>query len=218
MNRSLVRGAVALTATAVATSAVRRGRAVPGIDTRHLAGKTAVVTGAGSGIGRSLALLLAQRGALVQAADVDEASAETVAAEIRAAGGRAQAHAVDVADAGAVGRLADLVFAAGPVDLLFNNAGIGLAGELTDTTLSDWRRLIDVNLMGVVHGLHAFLPRLLAQGRPRTSSTPRRWPGSCRPPGSARTPRPRPPSSASPTRSTSSSGAPRSESPRYAPA
>ena len=66
----------------------------------------------------------------------------------------------------AVGRLADLVFAAGPVDLLFNNAGIGLAGEITDTTLSDWRRLIDVNLMGVVHGLHAFLPRLLAQDRP----------------------------------------------------
>ena len=166
MNRLLIRGTVALAATAAATAAARRRLAAPGIDTEHLAGKTAVVTGAGSGIGRSLAILLAERGALVYAADIDEASAQAVAREIRAAGGRAQAHAVDVADPDAVGRLADLVFAAGPVDLLFNNAGIGLAGEITDTTLGDWRRLIDVNLMGVVHGLHAFLPRLLAQDRP----------------------------------------------------
>ena len=166
MNRLLVPSTVALAATAAATAAVRRRLAAAGIDAGHLAGKTAVVTGAGSGIGRSLAILLAERGALVHAADIDEASVQAVAGEIRAAGGGAQAHAVDVADPDAVGRLADLVFAAGPVDLLFNNAGIGLAGEITDTTLSDWRRLIDVNLMGVVHGLHAFLPRLLAQDRP----------------------------------------------------
>ncbi len=136
------------------------------IDARHLSGKTAVVTGAGSGIGRSLAALLARRGALVHAADLDGESAEAVAREIRAAGGAAVAHTVDVADAGAVARLADLVFTGGPVDLLFNNAGIGHAGAVTDTTLGDWRRLIDVNLMGVVHGLRAFLPRLLAQDRP----------------------------------------------------
>jgi NAD(P)-dependent dehydrogenase (short-subunit alcohol dehydrogenase family) len=168
VNRLLVRATVALaaTATAAAATAVRRRRSATGIDAGHLAGKTAVVTGAGSGIGRSLAILLAERGARVHAADIDEASAQAAATEIRAAGGRAQAHAVDVADPDAVGRLADLVFAAGPVDLLFNNAGIGLAGELTDTTLKDWQRLIDVNLMGVVHGLHAFLPRLLAQDRP----------------------------------------------------
>ena len=157
MNRLLVPSTVALAATAAATAAVRRRLAAAGIDAGHLAGKTAVVTGAGSGIGRSLAILLAERGALVHAADIDEASVQAVAGEIRAAGGGAQAHAVDVADPDAVGRLADLVFAAGPVDLLFNNAGIGLAGEITDTTLSDWRRLIDVNLMGVVHGLHAGL-------------------------------------------------------------
>jgi short-subunit dehydrogenase len=167
VNRLRIPSTVALAAmaTAAAATAVRHRRSATGIDAGHLAGKTAVVTGAGSGIGRSLAILLAERGALVHAADIDEASAQAVAAEIRAAGGRAQAHAVDVADPGAVGRLADLVFAAGPVDLLFNNAGIGLAGELTDTTLKDWQRLIDVNLMGVVHGLHAFLPRLLAQDR-----------------------------------------------------
>ena len=136
------------------------------IDARHLTGKTAVVTGAGSGIGRSLATLLAQRGASVHAADLNGNSAEAVAQQIRDAGGSAAAHTVDVADAGAVARLAGLVFADGPVDLLFNNAGIGHAGAVADTTLSDWRRLIDVNLMGVVHGLHAFLPQLLAQDRP----------------------------------------------------
>ena len=126
-------------------------------------GKTAVVTGAGSGIGRSIARLLAERGTTVHVADRGGPSAEAVASEIRAAGGIALAHTVDVTDADAVIALADAV---GPIDLLFNNAGIGHAGAVIDTTLDDWRRLIDVNLMGVVHGLHAFLPRLLAEDRP----------------------------------------------------
>ncbi|HEY1486942.1 MAG TPA: SDR family NAD(P)-dependent oxidoreductase [Micromonosporaceae bacterium] len=125
------------------------------------AGSTAVVTGAGSGIGRSLARLLAERGAAVHVVDVNRSAAETTATEI---GGTA--HAVDVTDAEAVERLAADVFRAGPLELLFNNAGIGHAGAVVDTTLDDWRALIDVNLMGVVHGLHAFLPRLLAQDRP----------------------------------------------------
>lgn len=131
-----------------------------------LTGKTAVVTGAGSGIGRSLATLLAGRGATVHVADINGANAEKVAAEIREAGGTAVPHTVDVADAAAVERLADTVFALGPIDMLFNNAGIGVAGTLADTTLEDWRRLIDINLMGVVHGVNAFLGRLLAQDRP----------------------------------------------------
>ncbi len=139
---------------------------MPGIDTTDLTGKTAVVTGAGSGIGRSIALLLGRRGAAVHVADLDGASAEAVAAAVTAAGGTAVAHTLDVTDPDAVAGLADDVFAAGPVDLLFNNAGIGHAGAVTDATLQDWRRLLDVNVMGVVHGLHAFLPRLLAQDRP----------------------------------------------------
>jgi NAD(P)-dependent dehydrogenase (short-subunit alcohol dehydrogenase family) len=166
MNRSMMGGVVLLTAAAGAAIAARRRPAAARIDARDLAGKTAVVTGAGSGIGRSLALLLAERGAAVHAADINQPAAEAVAGQIKDAGGRATAHGVDVADAGAVLGLADHVFATGPVDLLFNNAGIGLAGEVTETTLGDWRRLIDVNLMGVVHGLHAFLPRLLAQDPP----------------------------------------------------
>lgn len=159
-------GVVLLAAAAGAAIAARRRSAAARIDARDLAGKTAVVTGAGSGIGRSLALLLAERDAVVHAADINQPAAEAVAGQIKDAGGRATAHAVDVADAGSVLGLADHVFATGPVDLLFNNAGIGLAGEVTETTLGDWRRLIDVNLMGVVHGLHAFLPRLLAQDPP----------------------------------------------------
>lgn len=76
------------------------------------------------------------------------------------------AHHLDVTDSDAVTRLADTVFAAGPLDLLFNNAGVGHAGAVADMSIPDWRRVVDINLMGVVHGVHAFLPRLLAQHRP----------------------------------------------------
>ena len=161
------RAAVLAAGTGVAAVAASRRRTTVGpIDTSDLTGKQAVVTGAGSGIGRSLARLLAQRGATVHVVDIDAAAAEAVAQEVRTAGGTAVAHTVNVADVDAVGRLATRVLRDGPLDLLFNNAGIGHAGAVADTTLEDWRRLVDVNVMGVVHGLHAFLPHLLAQDRP----------------------------------------------------
>ncbi|MCW2776914.1 MAG: sadH 2 [Frankiales bacterium] len=153
------RRTLVLAAAAGAALAAHR-RAFPGYATSDLTGRTAVVTGAGSGIGRSLAVLLASRGAAVHVVDVDLARAQAVADQV---GGTA--HQVDVSDAAAVQALADAVFAAGPVDLLFNNAGIGHAGAVADTTLEDWQRLVAVNVMGVVHGVHAFLPRLLAQDR-----------------------------------------------------
>ncbi len=169
MNRTLTGGAVLLTATAGATAgtaaALRRKVAASPLKAGDLTGRTAVVTGAASGIGRSLALLLARRGALVHAADISQTGVAAVVKEIDAALGKAVAHVIDVSDADAVGLLADAAFDGGSVDFLFNNAGIGQAGELTDTTLADWRRLIDVNLLGVVNGLHAFLPRLLEQDR-----------------------------------------------------
>lgn len=126
----------------------------------YYANKVAVVTGAGSGIGRSIARLLGHYGARVHCADINVEAALATASELA----NAQAHRLDVADASAVSAFADRVFAQERrVDLLFNNAGIGHAARVTDTELDDWRRVIDINLMGVVHGIHAFLPRMLQQ-------------------------------------------------------
>src|SRR5918999_4572306 len=128
-------------------------------------GRVAVVTGAGSGIGRSTALLLARLGATVHAADLDEQAVAAVVAEIEAAGGRGTAHVTDVTDPASVEALAERVFEAhGAVDVLHNNAGVGHAGPVEETTLDEWNRVLSVNLMGVVHGVHCFVPRMLRQG------------------------------------------------------
>jgi NAD(P)-dependent dehydrogenase (short-subunit alcohol dehydrogenase family) len=128
-------------------------------------GKVAVVTGAGSGIGRSTALLLARLGAKVHVVEIDSERATGVVAEIEREGGKAQPHTVDVTDADAVATLAAAVYATdGRVDILHNNAGIGGVGPVEETPLEDWRKIVEVNLMGVVHGIHAFVPRMLNQG------------------------------------------------------
>jgi NAD(P)-dependent dehydrogenase (short-subunit alcohol dehydrogenase family) len=133
----------------------------------ELSGKTVVITGAGSGIGKATARLVASLGAKVHVSDLDREAAERTAAEIEAAGGAAEAQQLDVTDADAVEALAERVFAAdGAVDILHNNAGVGHNATVEDTTLEDWRRVIEVNLMGTVHGVHAFVPRMLRQGRP----------------------------------------------------
>ncbi len=151
-------------AAALAGVRARTARAGTGLSGADLHGRTAVVTGAGSGIGRALALLLARRSAFVHVADLDAGRAQAVTHQILDSGGQAVAHTVDVS--AAVDALAEQVAQAGGVDVLFNNAGIGHAGNVADTPLSDWQRVIDVNLMGVVHGVHAFVPLLLTQGRP----------------------------------------------------
>jgi NAD(P)-dependent dehydrogenase (short-subunit alcohol dehydrogenase family) len=120
----------------------------------------AIVTGAASGIGRALAALLVEQGAAVVLADVDEAGARSAADEL---GGTAAA--LDVTDAGAVGRLVDSVVAErGRLDLMFNNAGIGAGGPVEDLDLATWRRVIDVDLMGVVNGVAAAYPVMVRQG------------------------------------------------------
>jgi NAD(P)-dependent dehydrogenase (short-subunit alcohol dehydrogenase family) len=134
---------------------------------QDLAGKVVVITGAGSGIGRSTASLLARHGAKVHVADIDEATAQETVRAIEAAGGRGAAHALDVSDAAAVDAFAGRIFAEeGRVDVLHNNAGIGHAGDIASIAFEDWRRVIEVNLLGVAYGVQAFVPRMLEQGRP----------------------------------------------------
>ncbi|MGA3123908.1 MAG: glucose 1-dehydrogenase [Polyangiaceae bacterium] len=124
--------------------------------------KTALVTGAGSGIGKAIAELFAQQGATVWAVDRDEASAETTAAGIRAAGGRAESARVDVSEAADVEALAGRI---GPLDVLVNNAGIGHVGNLLATTAQDLDRLYAVNVRGVFNGARALVPPMLDRRR-----------------------------------------------------
>ncbi len=125
----------------------------------------AIVTGGASGIGKALCEDLAGRGATVLVADIDLAGAQAAAAAIAGRGGRAFAVHVDVREAGGVQALVDdAVREHGRLDLMFNNAGIGVGGELRDLTLDHWRTAVEVNLMGVVHGVAAAYPVMLRQG------------------------------------------------------
>ncbi|MFN7950731.1 MAG: SDR family oxidoreductase [bacterium] len=127
--------------------------------------RVAIVTGGASGIGLAVVQELAQRGAQVVIADVDGAKADAAAAAIVASGGRARAARVDVADAVQVEELIAGTYASdGRLDYLFNNAGIALFGEVRDMTLAQWKRLLEVNLHGVVHGIAAAYPRMVERG------------------------------------------------------
>ena len=126
-----------------------------------------MVTGAGSGIGRATALLLGRLGAAVHVVDIDGDAAEAVRAELARGGAEASAHVVDCSDAAAVEALAERIYAGGAtIDILHNNAGIGHGGEIEATTVEDWQQVIGVNLLGVAYGIQAFVPRMLASGRP----------------------------------------------------
>jgi NAD(P)-dependent dehydrogenase (short-subunit alcohol dehydrogenase family) len=132
-----------------------------------LEGKVAVVTGAASGIGAALAEAFAAAGGSVVLADVETGSLEETAARIAATGAPVEAVLTDVSDAASVDALAKATVARfGQVDILCNNAGVSTFNTFDDQTLDDWRWVIDVNLWGVVHGVHAFLPIMKAQGTP----------------------------------------------------
>ncbi len=121
---------------------------------------TAIVTGAGSGIGRALAHGLADRGVRVFCTDVDGASAEETA---RSCGG--DFSALDVTNASAFGELVARVDRDHGLAYLFNNAGIAVGGEAQSLGPEDWQRVLDVNLRGTIHGVTAAYPRMLARGR-----------------------------------------------------
>jgi 2-hydroxycyclohexanecarboxyl-CoA dehydrogenase len=129
----------------------------------RLKGSRAVVTGAGSGIGKATALRFALEGAEVVCADIDGDAALATAEEC--AGG-ASSHRCDVSDAAAVHALAEAIEARqGPVDVLVNNAGVGIGGPFLDASVEDWDWLMGVNLNGVAYGCRAFGARMVERGR-----------------------------------------------------
>ena len=128
---------------------------------QRLAAKHALVTGAGSGIGRAIALRLAGEGAEVTILEAKAEAGESTAGEIRAAGGQARVVVADVSDTEAM----RAVFAGCErLHILVNNAGISHIGNVLDTTPDDLDRIYRVNVKGVYHGLHFGVPRLLASG------------------------------------------------------
>jgi NAD(P)-dependent dehydrogenase (short-subunit alcohol dehydrogenase family) len=127
--------------------------------------RSAIVTGAASGIGRALTEELAARGARVVLADRQLELAEEVAAGVRARGGAADVADLDVRDAGRFQAVVhDTIERTGRLDYLFNNAGIGIGGEASAFDAADWDDVIDVNLRGVAHGILAAYPPMIRQG------------------------------------------------------
>jgi 2-keto-3-deoxy-L-fuconate dehydrogenase len=121
----------------------------------NLQNKNAVITGAGSGIGKSVALLFAQQGGAVQLVDINEQQASETAFEIRAAGGRASIHITDVSDQKKVLAIFEQL---GVIDILVNSAGISHIGKADTTTAEDFDRLFNVNVKGLYNCLYAAIP------------------------------------------------------------
>jgi NAD(P)-dependent dehydrogenase (short-subunit alcohol dehydrogenase family)/pimeloyl-ACP methyl ester carboxylesterase len=151
-------------------TAVEGGRPTPVADGPYadrFGGQLVLVTGAGSGIGRATAFAFAEAGARVVAVDRDAESAARTAELSRLIGApEAWAETVDVSDEQAMEKLAEKVAAEyGVVDVLVNNAGIGLSGSFFDTTTEDWRNVLDVNLWGVIHGCRLFGKQMTERGQ-----------------------------------------------------
>ncbi|HTH89214.1 SDR family NAD(P)-dependent oxidoreductase [Mycobacterium sp.] len=130
--------------------------------------RATVITGGANGIGFATAREFARRGARVMLGDIDRSALDDAVAILRADGVDAYGVVCDVRKLDDVERLADEAFRVfGDVHVVFNNAGIAYAGPIVDTSHDDWRFVIDVDLWGPIHGVEAFLPRLIAQGGER---------------------------------------------------
>ncbi len=128
-------------------------------------GKVAVITGAASGIGRSVALALAKLGADIVVADIDDVKLGEARQEIESMGRRALAIHCDVSkDADVDNLAAQTISTLGKVDILMNNAGVGVRGKVENISIKDWGWILGINLLGVIRGVHAFLPHMLKRG------------------------------------------------------
>ena len=126
-------------------------------------GKTAVLTGAGSGFGLECARIAAQRGMNVVLVDVQQDALDDAESEVKALGAQTLAFKLDVASADQMAAMSAAVFERfGAPQLVFNNAGVGSGGLIWENTLKDWEWVLGVNVMGVVHGLRNFTPMMLA--------------------------------------------------------
>jgi len=136
------------------------------MDVRSLSGKTVLVTGAASGIGRETALACARRRANLVICDVNEGGLNETEQQAQALGCEVYAERVDVADRGAMQRFSEATRQrVRAVDLLINNAGVGLTGGFLHTKLKDWDWIVGINLLGVVYGCHFFLPPMVERGQ-----------------------------------------------------
>lgn len=127
--------------------------------------KVCIVTGAASGLGREIGKQLAASGASVLLADRDAEGLTRALAQIVEGGGTARAVTVDVTDAAAMQNLIEAAAVElGRIDYLFNNAGVAAPGEIRDLKIEDWRRVVEVNLLGVIHGIHHAYPVMIRQG------------------------------------------------------
>ena len=127
-------------------------------------GKTAIITGAGSGIGRELSLLLGKRGACVIVCDLNQTAADETVGLIEENNGTAEARILNVSDFESFQNIANETQEKnGSIDYLFNNAGIGVGGEARDFTINDWRAVLDVNLYGVINGITSVYPIMTKQ-------------------------------------------------------
>jgi NAD(P)-dependent dehydrogenase (short-subunit alcohol dehydrogenase family)/pimeloyl-ACP methyl ester carboxylesterase len=148
------------------SAALQRARVVARQGHRPYTGRSVVVTGAGSGFGREIALLFAELGADIVAVDIDAKAAERTAELARLLGAQAWSRWVDVSSAEHMEGLAHWVGEQfGAADIVVNNAGIGLAGSFFDTKAEDWERVLKVNLWGVIHGSRLFGQQMRAKGR-----------------------------------------------------
>lgn len=132
---------------------------------KDFAGKTAVVTGAANGIGRAVSLALAARGARLVMADMNESALEAARRDVEARGAEAIAVATDVTQRASVDALADAAWDRfGAVHIVHNNAGVLIRAPMLDADEKDWDWILSVNLWGVIHGVRAFVPRMLDAG------------------------------------------------------